>query len=55
MTNEQRAHDLTMLYLNKVINPNDFSNKNDLETTIIELYLKYYSIIYEQLKSALND
>lgn len=55
MNNEQRAHDLTMLYLNKLLNPNEFANKNDLEICIIENYLKYYSIIYEQLESSLND
>lgn len=55
MNIEQRAHDLTMLYLNKTINSADFSNKNDLEIYIIENYLKYYSIICEQLKSSLSD
>lgn len=55
MNNEQRAHDLTMLYLNKAIDSNDFSNKNDLEIDIINNYLKYYPIICEQLQSSLND
>ena len=41
--------------LNKAIDSNDFSNKNDLEIDIINNYLKYYSIIYEQLQSSLND
>lgn len=54
MNNEQRAHDLTMIFLNKSINNNAFSNKDELEIKIIEDYLKYYPIALEQLNNSLN-
>lgn len=54
MNNEQRAHDLTMLFLNESIDNNTFSSKDELEINIIEDYLKYYPIALEQLNNSLN-
>lgn len=55
MNIEQKAHDLTMLFLNKSIDSSNYSNSSNLEIAIIEKYLKYYSIVYEQLQNSLKD
>ena len=53
--NEKRAHDLTILFLNKSIDSSKFNSKNDLEINIIENYLKYNKIILDQLNESQDD
>ena len=55
MSNEQRAHDLTMLYLSKIIDISNISDKNELEISMIEKYLHFYPIILEQLTASLDN
>ena len=55
MSNEQRAHDLTMLYI-EIINKYKQSSDNDkIEINLVEDYLKFYPIVLEQINESLSN
>ena len=58
MSIEQRAHDLTMLYIETIYKYKQLdknNNINRIEINILNDYLKYYPIVLEQLRESFND
>lgn len=55
MSIEQRAHDLTMLYIQTIYKYKQPDDKNTLEINILNDYLKYYPIVIDQLNENLDS
>lgn len=54
MSNEQRAHDLTILYIEMLNKLKQSNNSNQLEINLLEDYLHFYPIVLEQLSEGLS-
>mgnify|MGYP004464052235 CR=1 FL=1 len=55
MSNEQRAHDLTMLYIQTINQYKSSTDTNELEINFLDDYLHYYPIVLEQLNESLPN